>query len=357
MMSNITKKHLIGLSFIICHLSFSMIFTSCDEDRPDFKQREVVPPPAATTAFASGADISSVTEFERKGVKFYDKDGVETECTQIMKQLGMNAIRLRVWVDPKDGLCNKEDVLEKALRVKAQGLRLMVDFHYSDTWADPGQQAVPKAWADYDINRLREAMRQHTVDILQTLKGNAIDVEWVQVGNETTDGMMWPLGKASDHMENFALLVTEGYDAVKSVYPEAQVIVHIDKANEIGRFTGIFNRLKLFEAKWDIIGMSFYPEVWQAETDAVVDNIISLSERFGTPCMIVETGMLRNDPANGKLAMQYLFDQMMNHTKGYCRGIMYWEPETYRESGYDKGAFSDEGRPTQALDPFNMNQY
>ena len=346
-----------NINAILLSALCAVAMISCDDERPAFKEREVVPPPAATTAFASGADISSTTEFTAKGVKFYNKDGQETECTAIMKQLGMNAIRLRVWVNPKDGLCDKADVLKKALLVKEQGMRLMIDFHYSDSWADPGQQTVPAAWKNYDIDQLCKALREHTIDVLAELKRNDIDVEWVQVGNETTDGMMWPLGRASDHMANYALLTLEGYNAVKSVYPEAQVIVHIDKANEIGRFTGIFNRLELFEAKWDIIGMSFYPEVWKAETDQVVENIITLSERFGTPCMIVETGMLRNDPVVGKQAMTYLFDQMMNHTRGYCRGIFYWEPETYRESGYDKGAFSDDGRPTEALDPFNMGLY
>ena len=342
----------------MCAFLCAVALISCEDEQPPFKEREVVPPPAATTAFVSGADISSETEFESKGVKFYNKEGEEAKCAAIMKQLGMNAIRLRVWVDPKAGMyCDKADVLNKALRVKEQGLRLMISFHYSDTWADPGTQTVPKAWANYNITELRQAMRQHTTDVLQTLKDNGIDVEWVQVGNETTDGMMWPLGRASDHMENFAMLIAEGYDATKSIYPDAQVIVHIDKAPELGRFTGIFNRLQLFEAKWDIIGMSFYPEIWQSETDVVVENIITLSERFGTPCMIVETGMLRNDPIEGKKAMEYLFKRMMNDTKGYCRGIMYWEPETYRESGYSKGAFTDDGRPSEILDPFDMSQY
>ena len=335
----------------------SVVLSSCDDDRPDFKQREVIPPPAATTDFASGADVSSVTEFEGKGIKFYNKNGEERECTTIMKELGMNAIRLRVWVSPKDGLCDKADVLAKAKRASALGMRLLIDFHYSDTWADPGQQAVPKAWQDYDIDQLGQAVREHTIDVLSELKQNGINVEWVQVGNETTNGMIWPLGKASDHMTNYALLTQQGYDAVKSVYPEAQVIVHIDKATEIERFSSLFTRLKLFDAKWDIIGMSFYPEVWQSETDQVTKNIISLSEQFGTPCMIVETGMLRNNPEEGKKAMTYLFDKMMNETKGYCRGIFYWEPETYKESGYDKGAFDDEGRPTATLEPFNINLY
>ena len=131
---------------ILLASAFVLSMISCAKDRPDFKERGSVTPPPATTAFASGADISGVTEFEAKGVKFYDKAGNETECTAIMKGLGMNAIRLKAWVNPKDKYNAKEDVLAKALRAKAQGMRLMIDFHYSDTWADPGQQAVPKDW-------------------------------------------------------------------------------------------------------------------------------------------------------------------------------------------------------------------
>lgn len=126
----IDKARKLGKRFLPFYLlTLLSLFVSCEDDQPAFKQREVVPPPAATTAFASGADISSVTEFTAKGVKFYNKAGVETECTQIMKELGMNAIRLRVWVNPKaDAYCDKADVLAKALKVKAQGMRLMIDF-------------------------------------------------------------------------------------------------------------------------------------------------------------------------------------------------------------------------------------
>ena len=122
------------------------VLVSCDDERPDFKEHEVVPPPVATSEFAGGADISSVTEFESKGVRFYNKDGVETECTALMRQLGMNAIRLRVWVNPKDGFCDKSDFIAKAKRARALGMRLLIDFHYSDTWADPGTQKVPELW-------------------------------------------------------------------------------------------------------------------------------------------------------------------------------------------------------------------
>ena len=362
-----------------CGITAAM--TSCSEDQPDFLQHEVITPPTATTDFAAGADISSITEFKAKGVKFYQNAAdaatdTETEVTQIMKNLGMNTVRHRVWVNPKaDMYCNKDDVVAKCKVARDLGMRIMIDFHYSDTWADPGKQTVPKAWKNDDIDQLIEHMKAHTVEVLQALKDEHINVEWVQVGNETTDGMMWPLGKSSTNMENYARLTDAGYEAVKSVYPDAQVIVHIDKAVQFDRFNGMFRRLKLFGARWDIIGMSFYPDDPKNETDQVVENIISLAERYGTPCMIVETG-LKSKPANvdfndkvaykaaqtemaqeNKAAMEYLFSRMMNDTKGYCRGILWWSPESYDQTSYDKGAFYVDGYPTEALDAFNMSQY
>ena len=337
-------------------------FASCLGDQPAFKERPTVDPPVPVSIeeFASGADISGVTEFEAKGVKFYNKDGEERECTALMKELGFDAIRLRVFVDrPNDDLCEKEDVLEKARRVRDQGLRLMIDFHYSDDFADPGTQDIPAAWVDYNLEEMKQAVADHTIDVLSALKDEGIDVEWVQVGNETRGGMLWPMGNIDNNMGQYAVLTQAGYDAVKSVYPDAKVIVHIDRADLLDIYTRVFDGLQLNNASWDMIGMSFYPEAgtWESQTDAVVNNIITLSEKYGKPCMIVETGMLRNDPATGKEFFEHLFDRMINDTKGYCQGIFYWEPETYRDSGYDKGAFDDSGKPTEALDPFNKSLY
>lgn len=134
----------------------------------------------------------------------------------------MNTIRLRVFVDHALDLCEKEDVLVKAKRVQALGMRLMIDFHYSDDFADPGTQDIPAAWIDYDLNQMKQAVADHTVDVLSTLKENGIDVEWVQVGNETTGGMLWPMGNVDKNMGNYAVLTQAGYDAVKSVYPDAK---------------------------------------------------------------------------------------------------------------------------------------
>lgn len=349
----------IGIKLSVAIIAATL--ASCLGDQLEFKERPKVDPPVPVTfeKFASGADISGVTEFEAKGVKFYNKDGQERECTVLIKELGFDAIRLRVFVDHPNDLCEKEDVLEKARRVRDLGLRLMIDFHYSDDFADPGKQNIPAAWIDYNLGQMTQAVTDHTKDVLSALKAESIDVEWVQVGNETRGGMLWPMGNIDKNMGQYAVLTQAGYEAVKAIYPEAKVIVHIDKADELGLYTRIFDGLQLNSASWDMIGMSFYPEAssWESQTDAVVNNIITLSEKYGKPCMIVETGMKRDDTANGKEFFEHLFDRMMNDTKGYCQGIFYWEPETYRESGYDKGAFDDNGKPTEMLNPFNKSQY
>ena len=123
-------------------------------------------PAPSKTSFTQGADISWVSEMEKKGLKFYNHEGIETDCFQLMKELGINAIRLRVWVNPKDRWNSKQDVVNKARRAKEQGLDVMVDFHYSDSWADPGQQFKPKAWIGKSVAELKTAIAAHVGDRL-----------------------------------------------------------------------------------------------------------------------------------------------------------------------------------------------
>ncbi len=181
------------------------------------------PPPPPPSNFAEGADVSWVTEMELAGKKFYSSAGAEMECMALLKSIGLNTIRIRVWVNPNPAWNNAADVLVKALRAKNLGLRIMINFHYSDSWADPGQQTKPAAWTG-TLNSLLSAISTHTTDVLTQLKNNGITPEWVQVGNETNDGMLWPDGKASTSMNNFAQMVNAGYDAAKAVFPSTKVI-------------------------------------------------------------------------------------------------------------------------------------
>lgn len=149
----------------------------------------------AADPFWLGGDISGTTADEARGHFTKSLAGKTRETTQLMKDYGMNSTRLRVWVNPKDGLCSPADVLKMAKRSQALGMPLMIDFHYSDWWADPGKQYPPKAWEGLSLQQTADSLAAHTRNTLQLLKDNGIDVRWVQVGNETTNGFLWPMAK------------------------------------------------------------------------------------------------------------------------------------------------------------------
>lgn len=164
---------------------------------------------------------------------------------KLVQSLGVDAVRLRVWVNPQNGWCNQDDLLVKARRAKHLGMRLLIDFHYSDTWADPGQQNKPAAWSTLSFSELKAAVASHTTSVLQLLKDNGIQPEWVQVGNETGNGMLWEDGKASVNMANYAALNNAGYDAVKAILPNSKVIVHLQNGQDNSLFRWLFDGLKI----------------------------------------------------------------------------------------------------------------
>lgn len=310
--------------------------------------------------FWLGADISGTTALEKHNVPLYNVKGQPCENTQLMKAYGLNAARYRVWVNPKDGLCSKEDVLKMALRAKQYKMAIMIDFHYSDWWADPGKQNIPAVWKDMDYEQMKQALAQHTRETLQLLKDNGIEVKWVQVGNETTHGFLWPMGRAEENMAQYAGLSQAGYDAVKAVYPDAICIVHLDGGCDPNRYHFIFDGLKQYGAKWDMIGLSVYP-YWDIDAkltssedetlERAIANINALYEKYHTPLMIVETGYDADRPMEGKRFMERLIDAARHHTNGHCLGVFYWAPEA--EGHYKLGAFRNH-RPTAIMDAFNQ---
>ena len=353
-------QNMIGKALLLAStLMFSITGTSCSNDDAVTPEQEKK---YDMTGFAKGADVSWLTELESNGTLFYDANGKPQECMALLRDLGMNSIRLRVWVNPDGGWCGKDDVVAKAWRAHKLGMRLMIDFHYSDTWADPGKQYVPAAWKDYTFEQMKQAVADHTRDVLTALKERNIDVEWVQVGNETSDGMLWNdadgadalavTGRASKNMANFAAYVNAGYNAVKAVYPDAKVIVHLDKGNKLSQYIWMFDGLKQHGAKWDVIGVSLYPDwitdqTWQQVSDDCLANMQTLSTKYGCNVILSEIGMVWNS----ENAAPFL-KKMVDGCKALsiCEGVFYWEPETYGNlNGYDKGAFDDSGRPTVAL--------
>ena len=340
--------------------------------------------------FYKGADISWITELESEGHKFYNNSGQERECTALMKEYGMNAVRLRVWVNPsKHGnWCNKEDVLVKAKRAKALGMEVMIDFHYSDWWADPAKQNIPASWKGHSYEEMKKDLACHTKEVLQLLKDNGITPKWVQVGNETSNGMLWSvktneqgweikdangntiitesMGHATRNPEQYAGFFQTGYDAVKEIFPTAIVIVHLDNGFDANLYDWNLGILKKNGAKFDMIGMSLYPywaemyhnKAAEQTISGCMANIKRLKAQYGCDVMIVETGMLCADE-QGKLIHASVLEEGYNQLlhiikeskKAGCKGVFYWEP-TCKPSQYKLGAFTENGCPTRIMDAF-----
>lgn len=313
--------------------------------------------PAKETGFARGADVSWVTQMEAEGRKFYTpgEERKEMECMELLRDYcGVNSIRLRVWVNPEDKWNSIEDVVAKACRADSLGLRTMIDFHFSDTWADPGHQVMPEAWKDLSFDELKKAVGNHVTETLTALKDAGVTPEWVQVGNETTPGMMLPVGSV-DNPVQLTELNNAGYDAVKAVCPDAKVIVHLDGGNDQWRYDRMFDILKANGGRYDMIGMSLYPYWaeqagetggWQKVAADCIANVAHLKQKYGKPVMICEIGMPYDQ---GDLCRQ-LIEKVMTAD---VEGIFYWEPQAPNgyNGGYNLGCFEN-GAPNEALQAF-----
>ena len=351
-------KKIVTLPQVFILIGVSAIFGSCAKNNTS--QDPIITVDTTTPVFAKGADVGWVTEMEASNIKFYNSNGSEQECMSILKTKGINSIRLRAWVNPKAGWNNTKDLVVKAKRAKDLGMRLMVDFHYSDDWADPGKQYKPKAWAALTIDQLKTTLSAYTKGVMDTLKLNGITPDWVQVGNETNDGMLWEEGRASKSMANFAGLIKSGYDAVKSVSPTSLVIVHLSNGYDNTLFLNMFDGLKANGATWDIIGLSVYPawapegnSGWAKVNENCLVNMNDMVTRYGTPVMVVEAGMPANQPAASKAFLVDLILKTKSIASGKGQGVFYWEPECYNNwNGYNLGAFDDSGKPTEAMDAF-----
>ncbi len=194
----------------------------------------------------------------------------------------------------------EKDVATMAHRADSMGLMVMLDFHYSDTWADPGHQTKPAAWKNDPLSKLLTDIYNHTYDVLDTLKQLGITPKWVQVGNETNNGMLWPDGTATTNMPNFASMVTSGYNAIKAIDSSILAIVHLSSGDDNSMYRWMFDGLKSNSAKWDVIGMSQYPYwanlPWTADDNECLANMKDMISRYQKKVMIVETGYVYNQP-------------------------------------------------------------
>ena len=196
---------------------------------------------AAANEFAKGADVSWVPGMEAQGYVWKDKNGTQRDILQILRDdYQINSFRIRVFVNPSsdygNGYMNKERAAALAQRAKNLGMRVMLTLHYSDSWADPGQQTKPAAWSGYTFQQLMDAVYNHTRDVMFAMQNVGVTPDWVQIGNETNNGMLWDDGKASVSMSNYAQFVTTGHNAVKSVSSSTKTLVHLANGNDNSTF-------------------------------------------------------------------------------------------------------------------------
>ncbi|WP_406208080.1 arabinogalactan endo-1,4-beta-galactosidase [Streptomyces sp. NBC_01017] len=234
-----------------------------------------------------GADISSLAKSEAKGGVYRTGSGTTGDAIAILKNAGMNYARLKVWVNPADGYNNKTRVPAMAKRVKAAGMKLLVDFHYSDTWADPGAQSKPAAWAGHSYSQLKTDVYNHTYDVLNALKAQGTTADMVQVGNEINGGMLWSEG-STDNWSQLAGLLNSGYDAVKAVNSATTVALHLAKGGDLSGTRWWFDSAVANGVKFDAIGLSYYG-YWHGSLHDFQTTLDDAAARYGKPVFVAET--------------------------------------------------------------------
>lgn len=246
--------------------------------------------------FVKGMDLSTLLELERCGAKYYD-NGEERDLLTIMKSYDVDTIRIRLWNDPWSetgesygaGENDLKTSLEIAKRVTAAGFGVLLNFHYSDFWADPGKQIKPKAWADYGVKELEQAVYDYTLESMQTFLDAGVNITMVQVGNELSNGLLWPEGKVPNY-DNIATFVNAGIRAVRKADATIPVMIHLDNGGNNALYREWFDNFTKRGEDFEIIGLSYYP-FWHGSLQMLNDNMNDIAERYGKDLVIAEVSM------------------------------------------------------------------
>ena len=303
--------------------------------------------------FILGMDVSAVPSLEDSGVRYYDHQGNKKSVFQILSENGINYIRVRVWNDPFDengngyggGNCDIDNAVEIGKAATQYGMKLMVDFHYSDFWADPGKQMVPKAWEGMDITEKTQALYQYTKDSLQKLVDADVDVGMVQIGNETNGVFCGESSSAVGGWKRIMDLMSAGSKAVREVCPNALVAVHFANPENADSYVSYGKNLDYYQVDYDVFASSYYP-FWHGTLENLTSVLSHIAETYNKKVMVAETsyaftaedsdffgntigdggGIVTNYPftQQGQANLvRDVIDTVANTTNGI--GVVYWE--------------------------------
>jgi len=325
--------------------------------------------------FLIGGDVSALAKMEALGAVYRD-GGCPKDAIQIMRRYGANCFRLRLFVNPTGEGFVVNDLaytLNLAKRVKSSGAKLVLAFHYSDTWADPKQQFKPKSWENLSFPELVDQLGNYTRSCLQTMKREGVLPDFVQPGNEVTVGFLWEDGRLDGterQWEKFTQLLSSAVKAVRETLPQAKVIVHIDRGGDWQATRWFFENLEKRKVDYDIIGLSYYP-FWHGPIENLRENLARTAERFRKPILVVETAAPNRPPwlpspikweqsPQGQLSfLRELVAAVKETPDGLGLGVLWWFPESIPVPGakvWWEGAmslFDEKGNPLPALKAFS----
>lgn len=283
-----------------------------------------------------GADISFLPELEAAGIKFSDKN-IQKDALLILKDHGINYIRLRIFNNPAadsgyspiKGFCNLEHTKQMAKRIKDAGMKFLLDFHYSDTWADPGKQNKPAAWQNLNFPQLTQAVHDYTFQVLTALQQQNTLPNMVQIGNEINHGILWTDGNSAN-MDNLAALIASGIKGVRDVDPKIKVMLHIACGGQNAESIWFLNNMIQRNISFDVIGQSYYPQ-WHGTLTDLQNNLTDLSKKYTQDIIVVEYSEYKkevNDIAFGLLNKK-------------MQGTFIWEPLNTWEQIFEKNGASN----------------
>ncbi len=293
-----------------------------------------------SSQFAIGADVSFLSQAEQSGAIFKE-NGVARPALEILREHSYNWIRLRIFVAPTKLPNNLDYTLAAAKQAKAMGFKFLLDFHYADDWADPGHQPTPVAWQSYTHKQLVDAVFAYTRDTVAAFRDAGVMPDMVQVGNEVSNGMMWPDGRLPANWDNFAALMKAGIDGVgagSAGQARPLIMIHIDKGGDVAATKAFFDKLATYNINFDVIGQSFYPW-WQGSLNDLRTNLEATIRAYGKDVYVVETaynwepgeytkrpGPFPESPEGQRDFLDEMNRIVMEAPGGHGKGIFWWEP-------------------------------
>jgi arabinogalactan endo-1,4-beta-galactosidase len=327
----------------------------------------LIPLKAHGQEYAIGADLSFLKSAEDKGFGFKENNEVKPGL-KIFREHGYNWIRLRIFHSPTDLPNNLEYTIALAKKAKAEGFKFLLDFHYSDTWADPGKQFIPKAWSGMSHKQLVKAVFDYSKATIKAFREAGVMPDMVQPGNEVINGMLWPDGKIPENWNNFAELLRAGINGVNAgcdTLNRPKIMIHIDQGGNKERTKYFFDKLLSYGIDFDYIGQSYYPW-WHGSLLDLRENMIFMAETYRKPIILVEVAYCSSPteyinkpapfpetPEGQKEFLDEVNKVVLNTPDNLGAGIFWWEPATISAGIGTRDFFDENGNVLPVITVFD----